>query len=177
MKDLSIFLFLISTQTLTGCEQVYYLLHKEGAQEKRRIGTSNPAEKNEKVLEIQRLLKLYGYPIGKVDGKIGPNTRQVIVQFQKDNGLELTRFVDNATWEKLNMFAGSGLIIDGEVNIGQVQMALKNAGFDTGPVDGQMGKRTKAMLASFQKRKGLKADGIIGFKTLRELAEYLPKRK
>ena len=156
-----------------GCEKVYYLLQKEGAEEKAIVGEALPLEANAKVEEVQKLLKLYGYPIGNIDGKIGPATRTSILQFQKNNDLEETRFVDKATWEKLHMFDSCGLIVDGTINAQGVQQALVNAGFQIGKVDGVMGPQTKKMLVAFQKSKGLRGDGVIGIQTLHLLAEYL----
>jgi peptidoglycan hydrolase-like protein with peptidoglycan-binding domain len=166
-------LIIVLSFASAGCEKVYYLLQKEGAEEKARLGEVLPLDSNPKVAEVQKLLKLYGYPIGNIDGKIGPGTRNAILKFQKDNGLEETRFVDNATWDKLHMFEGSGLIVDGEISIKAVQQALNNAGFNVGRVDGQLGPQSKRMIIAFQKSKGLKGDGIIGIQTLRLLAENL----
>jgi peptidoglycan hydrolase-like protein with peptidoglycan-binding domain len=157
----------------TGCEKIYYLLQKEGAEEKAIVGEALPLEANDKVEEVQKLLKLYGYPIGNVDGKIGPATRNAILQFQKNNDLEETRFVDKATWEKLHMFDSCGLIANGAVDVHGVQRALLNAGLHIGKVDGVMGPQTKKMLVVFQKSKGLRGDGVIGIQTLSLLAEHL----
>lgn len=156
-----------------GCENVYYLLQKEGAEEKAIVGEALPLEANAKVEEVQRLLKLYGYPIGNVDGKIGPATRSAIVQFQRNNDLEETRFVDKATWERLHMFDACGLVKDGSVDAKAVQQALMNAGFKVGRVDGVMGPQTKKALVDFQKANGLRGDGVIGLQTMTLLATHL----
>jgi peptidoglycan hydrolase-like protein with peptidoglycan-binding domain len=156
-----------------GCEKVYYLLQREGAEEMKILGEALPLESNPKVAEVQKLLKLYGYAIGNIDGKIGPGTRNAILKFQKDNNLDETRFVDKATWEKLHQFEACGLVVDGEINVMAVQQALNNAGLNAGRVDGQLGPQTKRTLVAFQKSKGLKGDGIIGLQTLRLLAEHL----
>ena len=156
-----------------GCEKVYYLLQKEGAEEKAIVGEALPLEANAKVEEVQKLLKLYGYPIGNVDGKIGPATRASILQFQKNNNLEETRFIDQATWAKLHMFDECGLVTQGSINVQGVQLALLNAGFDIGKVDGVMGPKTKKMIIDFQKSKGLRGDGVIGLQTLQYLSQHL----
>ncbi|MBM3253505.1 MAG: peptidoglycan-binding protein [Candidatus Omnitrophica bacterium] len=62
-------------------------------------------------------------------------------------------------------------------NIRQIQVALKTAGFNPGPIDGKMGKRTRKALKKFQKSKGLKPDGIVGDKTLEGLNKYLSTDK
>ena len=55
----------------------------------------------------------------------------------------------------------------------QVQLALKNAGYYTGPVDGKLGEKTKKAAAEFQKAHNLNADGVIGKRTLTILKTYL----
>lgn len=46
-----------------------------------------------------------------------------------------------------------------------LQQALKNAGFDPGPIDGIFGPKTHAAVLAFQRSKGLAVDGIVGPKT------------
>lgn len=57
----------------------------------------------------------------------------------------------------------------------QIQIALKNAGFYEGPIDGQIGPKTKKAIMAFQKENGLKPDGIAGEKTIARLRKYLTK--
>ncbi|MDP3722908.1 MAG: peptidoglycan-binding protein [Candidatus Omnitrophota bacterium] len=57
--------------------------------------------------------------------------------------------------------------------IKKVQLALKEAGFDPGPIDGEPGPRTDQALLAFQKAQGLEPDGIVGVKTWTALSEYL----
>lgn len=47
----------------------------------------------------------------------------------------------------------------------EIQNALREAGFDPGPVDGVMGAQTRAAIRGLQKSKGLKATGKIDSKT------------
>ena len=54
-----------------------------------------------------------------------------------------------------------------------IQLALKNANFYTGPIDGKIGKNTKKAIREFQKANGLKADGKVGPKTRELLLQYL----
>lgn len=54
-----------------------------------------------------------------------------------------------------------------------VQLALKNAGYYTGNIDGKIGAQTKKAIAQFQKEHGLKDDGIVGEKTWSQLQGYL----
>ena len=54
-----------------------------------------------------------------------------------------------------------------------IQLALKNAGFYNGTIDGKIGKNTKRAIREFQKANGLKADGVVGPKTKDLLLQYL----
>lgn len=58
-----------------------------------------------------------------------------------------------------------------------IQMALKNANFYSGEIDGKIGPRTKEAVKKFQTSKNLTADGIIGAKTWTELKSYLPQEQ
>ncbi len=51
----------------------------------------------------------------------------------------------------------------------QIQKALKDAGFDPGPIDGVRGRRTIAAIKAFQRANSLDADGIVGPKTSAKL--------
>lgn len=168
-----IFLTLISF-TSVGCDQLYSLLDKEGAQEKELIGEAYAFESNPRVEEIQTLLKLYGYDTGKVDGVLGGRTRQKIEQFQNDAGLKVTRFVDQPTWEALNYFREKQLVIDDKLNVELIQTVLQKAGYKVGSVDGRWGPKTIDAIKSFQKKHKLNPDGKVGYKTLSRLSAYLP---
>ena len=58
----------------------------------------------------------------------------------------------------------------------QVQVALKNAGFEPGVIDGQMGRQTREAIKAFQNANNLLADGKVGKKTWSLLREYLYKK-
>ena len=158
---------------LSGCDVLYRLLDEEGAQEKALIGEIVPHEKNAIVEEAQALLYLYGYNTGNNDGILGLRTRNAIEQFQKGSGLKPTRRIDQATWKKLNQFKENKLVIKGQLNVRLIQTILKEAGYNPGTVDGNMGEKTKSAIRKFQERHGLKADGKIGYQTLNKLATYV----
>lgn len=54
--------------------------------------TPEPALSNgsqgEKVAELQKRLQALGYYTGEIDGQFGPGTREAVVAFQKNNGLD-----------------------------------------------------------------------------------------
>ena len=55
----------------------------------------------------------------------------------------------------------------------EIQTALKNAGFYTGEIDGQIGARTKEAITKFKEANKLNADGVVGSKTWELLKKYL----
>lgn len=158
---------------LCGCDALYRLLDKEGAQEKELIGEVIPYEVNLVIEEIQSLLHLYGYNTGKIDGVLGLRTRNAIKKFQEDNGLKPSRFADQATWERLNIFKDNELVIKGRLNVRLVQVILTQTGFNPGKIDGKLGERTKSAVMKFQEAQGLKVDGKIGYQTLGKLATFI----
>jgi peptidoglycan hydrolase-like protein with peptidoglycan-binding domain len=58
-----------------------------------------------------------------------------------------------------------------------MQLALKNANFYSGEIDGKIGPKTKEAVRKFQMSKNLTADGIVGDKTWAELKAYLPQEQ
>lgn len=60
------------------------------------------------------------------------------------------------------------------MSVSEIQQALKNAGFDPGPIDGVMGPRTKAAIRAYQQSKGLAVDGVAGPKTQASLQGTTP---
>ncbi len=57
----------------------------------------------------------------------------------------------------------------GKADVSATQQALKDKGFDPGPVDGRMGPHTKTALRDFQKKEGLKATGRMDNDTMARL--------
>ena len=54
-------------------------------------------------------------------------------------------------------------------NVKQVQQALKEKGYDPGPIDGVMGARTKEAIKSFQNASNLQATGTLDAETSQKL--------
>jgi len=160
--------------SVSGCDRIYRFLQKEGAEELDLIGQVNPFEFNEQVARVQFRLKLFGCRIGTIDGLLGANTREALEEFQRDQGLNPSRFIDYETWRQLMIYDDYGLIVNEEINPFTVQVALKNAGYQVGAIDGKLGAKSMEALKKFQKDEGLKPDGILGARTLSALARYLP---
>lgn len=61
-------------------------------------------------------------------------------------------------------------------NARHIQVALKNAGYNPGSIDGRMGRQTKDAIKAFQRANNLVADGKVGKQTWGLLKEYLYKK-
>jgi len=57
-----------------------------------------------------------------------------------------------------------------------IQIALKNAGYDPGVIDGQMGKSTIDAVKAFQKANNLPVDGKVGKRTWKALRPFLVEK-
>jgi len=57
----------------------------------------------------------------------------------------------------------------------QIQVALKNAGYYAGIIDGKMGKQTRGAIKAFQKANNLRVNGRAGKQTWNLLKQYLEK--
>ncbi|MBI4373110.1 MAG: peptidoglycan-binding protein [Candidatus Omnitrophica bacterium] len=55
----------------------------------------------------------------------------------------------------------------------EIQKALAEAGFYKGPIDGIVGKKTRAAIRAFQEKHDLKPDGVAGPKTWEKLKAYV----
>ncbi|HOD12076.1 MAG TPA: peptidoglycan-binding protein [Candidatus Omnitrophota bacterium] len=157
----------------SGCDLIYGVLQKEGAQEKKILGEVIPSVANEKVELLQKLLLIHGANPGKIDGKLGAQARQAIARFQEQSGLPVSRFVDQKTWQALNVFSATGLVTNGSVDFAVAQEALRAAGFYAGAIDGRSGPKTIKAIKDFQKSRGLIVDGRVGRKTLSALNDVL----
>lgn len=58
-------------------------------------------------------------------------------------------------------------------NVRQIQVALKNAGFEPGVIDGKMGRATREAIKAFQRANNLAVDAKVGKQTWALLREYL----
>lgn len=104
---------------------------------------------------------------------------QIQSKDEEINGLkeELSRATEEK--EATTNFAGKKRIISevkSRPKIKQIQIALINAGYNPGPIDGRLGKQTREAIKAFQKANNLKADGKVGRNTWNLLKEYLDKK-
>ena len=154
---------------------------------------------NPVVEEIQVVLRDMGYDIASADGRMGQDTREAIKEFQESIGANATGYINKATLKQIDdirrvaderevdksydikvrsAYSEKDISSGDETRVTtrDIQIALKNAGFDPGGIDGKLGPMTKQAIKEFQRAKGLKIDGKVGPKTWAELGKYLEKR-
>ncbi|MBU4312712.1 MAG: peptidoglycan-binding protein [Candidatus Omnitrophica bacterium] len=185
-KDISICILsvLITVFLLPGCTFVSFGHQKEAKEEKEIFGFLDGY--NHKIKEAQGYLMNAGFNPGPIDGKMQRDTRKAIKNFQRDNGLKITGFIGTETWKKLgsykNIIKTRAKVNKKSDSLGyysstlegtkELQQALKNSGFDPGPIDGKIGSKTKKAIMDFQSAKGLSGNGTIDSKTLEALSKY-----
>ena len=98
-------------------------------------------------------------------------TMQTQLQAKDQEIQDLHSQLDSQQQSLSNNFATTGssdknniLRVPGVATV-DAQMALLRAGFDPGPLDGRLGKKTRSAVKAFQKKNHLTADGVIGEKT------------
>ncbi|GBG86782.1 hypothetical protein CBR_g42066 [Chara braunii] len=113
------------------------------------------------VVAVQDLLKARGYSLA-ADGMFGPITEGKVKAFQSANGLDPDGIVGRLTWPKLILqvqFGDEGAAVHAVQYLLVYKYGLL-AG--AGDIDGVFGQKTKNAVISFQSRKGLTQDGIVG---------------
>lgn len=127
---------------------------------------------------LQSWLNYHGYNAGKVDGVFGDKTEQAVRAFQKAAGIATDGIVGDQTQKAMSnwtvisvpMSTERPLLKQGAKGsyVRELQTLLRRHGIPIA-VDGVFGPITKRAVVSFQKRRGLVADGICGQKTWKEL--------
>jgi len=89
----------------------------------------------EEIRQVQTLLKTVGFDPGRIDGAFGPKTK-----------IALLRLRSSCAANRNN--AARTMLRKEEIRV--IQVRLKDAGFDPGPVDGISGPNTRAAVARFR---------------------------
>ena len=144
------------------------------------------------VRALQEALIELGYMTGTADGKFGAATEKAVIAFQQKNNYPDTGVMDaniqaflysgsprnaQGTATKIKTLSpAKGAIMRlnnrGEA-VEKIQTRLKELGFYTGNITGQYDTATRAAVTAFQKKNGLKADGLAGAETRSLLAPHL----
>lgn len=136
------------------------------------------------VQSLQEALIELGFLTGKADGIFGDSTEKAVIAFQKKNSYPDTGLVDanlqaflysgkplnaKGTAVKVNTMSpadGATMKLNstGEP-VGQLQSMLKNLGYYNGEITKKYDTATKQAVVAFQKKNGLKSDGLAGAET------------
>lgn len=143
----------------------------------RDLVLTRPYMSGDDVKAVQEKLVDHGYPI-KVDGEYGPETKKMVIKFQRANSLIADGIVGEKTLAALNK-ASAKIEYEGLLKVEDpfiksdyvkaVQQRLNDLGYDVGPIDGWYGPKTFKAVRAFQKVHGLVVDGVVGEKTLKAL--------
>lgn len=130
--------------------------------------------KGDEVKEIQTLLTNYGFYDGKIDGDYGSYTEQSVKAFQKAIGITVDGWIGIETCKKLQALKTLNNDLKNG-NKGQyvtvVQQKLKTLGLYTATVDGEFGNKTETAVKTYQQKKSLATDGVVGKVTYKSLLE------
>lgn len=120
------------------------------------------------VRELQELLMTKGvYPYHEPTGYYGSITKEAVKDFQKKSNLKADGIAGLQTNQKIQVLRTGDI----GKHVADLQSLLKVWDVYTSTVDGIFGSGTKRAVSTFQKQKGLTADGIAGPKTFSKLEE------
>lgn len=87
----------------------------------------------------------------------------------------LRESLDKTSQEKENLAKQRSQLssVKTPLSVKPIQQALKNAGYDPGPIDGKMGRRTREALRNFQRDRNFMVTGKINRRTWQALRQYL----
>ena len=119
-----------------------------------------------------QLKKLFIYQ-GEIDGINGTYTKLAIKEFQKRTGLKIDGVLGPNTKSALEKGEEAYIVIGGQETVDfneyeiteetqDLQEKLKELNIYTGDIDGVFGFQTMISLKEFQKKAGLKVDGVYG---------------
>ncbi len=150
-----------------------------------KLGSSGTTVKN-----MQTKLAALGYYYGENTGNVGEKTEAAIKAFQKANGLTADGIAGPQTLAKIDAAyaakggsssassssSGNGLKLGSTgSDVRDLQSNLTTLGFYWADITGSFGEKTEAAVKSFQKAKGLTADGVAGSKTISAIADALDR--
>lgn len=67
------------------------------------LDTLYPGDRGSDVMEIQKVLKSYGYFGGYIDGVYGPLLEKAVIKFEKDHGLALNKVIGQKLYKKMGI--------------------------------------------------------------------------
>ena len=119
-------------------------------------GAANRILSKQEIKLLQSQLKAAGFDPGPLDGVLGTKTTSALRRLQLGcaNLKDLLENPDFGTFQQLGgMQTAKQSVADRTFSADEIQLVqvrLKEAGFDVGPIDGFMGSRTRSALLRFQ---------------------------
>ncbi|MDD2628385.1 MAG: peptidoglycan-binding protein, partial [Clostridia bacterium] len=164
---------IVGVETSNQLDKSFYAIERTSNWNKVIIKTGS---KGSDVELLQHLLKALHFFPGKIDSIFGPLTENAVKDFQSANGLSVDGTVGPATWGKMQKIINPDEVefsLLKENNTGKevtiLQSQLKKLGFFPGSITGSFGPETNLSVKNFQRKSGLKVDGIVGPKTWEKL--------
>ena len=125
--------------------------------------TLRPWDVNPDVIELQELLKAYGFRLA-VTGEFDSHTEDAVMIFQQRHRVRVDAIVGPKTWAalKLNVKPGTRVLRKGlsGKDVYELQGLLQVNGYNIRR-DGLFGEQTKQAVLDFQQRHKLRDDGIV----------------
>ena len=144
-----------------------------GVSYNRILKVTSPLMQGDDVKVVQNKLNSLGYNCGTADGYYGNDTKNAVIKFQSDIGLNADGEVGPATWNALFNNSSSGgnaynrilkvtsPLMQGD-DVKAVQNKLNSLEYNCGTADGYYGNDTKNAVVKFQSNRGLTTDGEVG---------------
>jgi peptidoglycan hydrolase-like protein with peptidoglycan-binding domain len=125
---------------------------------------------SDEVVLIQEQLNMLGYYTGKINGYYLDGTRQAVLRFQTDYGLEATGMVDGETEATLFSAEYRALATgDSGEDVKRIQERLIALDYYNGKISGDYLEGTTFGIKLFQENNGLNATGAADIETQRKL--------
>ena len=120
---------------------------------------------------IQSELRVRGYPIPLISGRMDAPTRQAIREYQQGQGVPVTGEPSQALLEALRIGSAQTMpaVALSREQRAAAQRALNARGYDAGPPDGVLGPRSRAAIRTFQVANDIGATGELDAPTLERL--------
>lgn len=143
----------------------------------------------EYVIILQDKLKILEYYFASITGSFDEYTKMAVMQFQRDNNLDVTGIVDGNTWKVLYALTSRSeedfnerqttkpVLRLGSTGtfVTELQNTLKTLLYYNGPINGNFDANTEAAVKTFQVNNRLTPDGIVGRDTWSALSTlYAP---
>jgi peptidoglycan hydrolase-like protein with peptidoglycan-binding domain len=120
------------------------------------------------VTQLQQALKVLGYFEGDITGVYDDATTAAVAALQRDLGLPDSGQFDEATEAALRDRLGVRLDAF-STSVAQLQQALADRGYYTGPIDGRWSAATIEAVKAFQRDLGVPETGVVDVATLQAI--------